>query len=552
MKKLFFVICSTVLSLVSTSAWGEIPTGYYKNIDGKATIELKTAVKNVIYPHTMLSYNSLWYYFKSTDVHVYPNDDQWWDMYSGETFYVRNGSRGMNREHSFPKSWWGGITTVPAYTDLNHLYPSETDANLAKNNYPLGEVQQATFENGWTKVGYPKSGQGGGSSTVFEPADQYKGDFARTYFYMVTCYQDLTWKYSYMLQQNTYPTLMPWAYEMLLRWHRQDPVSQKELDRNEAVYESQNNRNPFIDYPELAEYIWGNKAGQIFYAGDSPITGDPTLLSPVAGSSLDFSEVAVNKTQTLSLLVKGENMRGNITVTIYGTNSEYFKSAVEKIPTSNVNSENGYMLNITYSPTTVGTHEAKVLLSDGGIVGSFQFSLIGAALPIPSLSKIVATEATDITETAYRANWNIPANEDVDYYVVTRTITEGGKQTVNEFVAEENYYMFDDLKAGTTHTYTVQSSRLGYRSVSSNAITVASGAVTGIAEDAGLSIMTIDGGIRLLTPQIQTHCYIYNAQGQVVAYQPQIENGTIITLPIGIYLVKTKESPTIIKVAVTK
>ncbi len=101
---------------------------------------------------------------------------------------------------------------------------------------------------------------------VFEPADEYKGDFARTYFYVVTAYQNLSWKYTYMVADGDYPSLQPWAIEMLLKWHRDDPVSEKELKRNEVVYSIQTNRNPFIDYPELAEYIWGRPYGPDFRA----------------------------------------------------------------------------------------------------------------------------------------------------------------------------------------------------------------------------------------------------------------------------------------------
>lgn len=236
----------------------EIPTGYYTGLNGKATSELKTALCNIIYDHTQVSsYSALPSYFQKTDVR--PNGTEWWEMYSNETFSYPSFT-GMNREHCVPKSWWGGTTSIPAYTDLNHLYPSEMNANSAKSNYPLGEVSGTpTFDNGVSKVGYAVTGQGGGASRVFEPADEYKGDFARTYFYMATCYQNLTWKYTYMMQTGTYPTLNTWAIDLLLRWHREDPVSQKETDRNDVVYSFQNNRNPFIDYPELAEYIWGNK-----------------------------------------------------------------------------------------------------------------------------------------------------------------------------------------------------------------------------------------------------------------------------------------------------
>ena len=111
---------------------------------------------------------------------------------------------------------------------------------------------------------------------VFEPADEYKGDFARAYMYLFTVYKGLMWEYddsdrNYMFVDNAL-SLRPWAQDLLLEWARQDPVSQKEIDRNEAVYKIQDNRNPFIDYPELAEHIWGIKSNEPFHIedGDTP------------------------------------------------------------------------------------------------------------------------------------------------------------------------------------------------------------------------------------------------------------------------------------------
>ena len=125
-------------------------------------------------------------------------------------------------------------------------------------------------DNGVTKVG---TGQANGRATnLFEPADEYKGDFARMYLYFVTCYQDYSWKSSAlsMFAQNSYPTLNAYGQSLLLKWHRQDPVSQKEIDRNNAVYSFQGNRNPFIDYPNMVEYIWGDSTNYEFsFSGQS-------------------------------------------------------------------------------------------------------------------------------------------------------------------------------------------------------------------------------------------------------------------------------------------
>ena len=195
-------------------------------------------------------------------------------MYSGtvryfEVNYVAFGYPGFGQElhieHSLPKSWWGSHEWA-AYKDLSHLYPADGSTNISKNDNPLGIVSgKPTKNNGVSKIGpgdYP-----GYTGNVFEPADQYKGDFARAYFYMATAYEHYKnlWvasKSENIMQNNTYPVFKEWAVQLLMQWHRQDPVSAKELTRNAKVYSIQGNRNPFIDYPELAEYIWGNNIGQ--------------------------------------------------------------------------------------------------------------------------------------------------------------------------------------------------------------------------------------------------------------------------------------------------
>ena len=241
-------------------AGAAIPDGYYNSLDGKSGQALKDAICNLAKHHTVLNYYSLWNYFPLTDCQLDDNRKVW-DMYSNKTYYFGHTS-GMNREHSLPKSWWGGYNETQgyaAYTDINHLYPSDGEANMAKSNYPLGEVSTPYYNNGVTKVGSPKTGQGGGCSTVFEPDDRYKGDFARTYFYMACAYQNYTWKYTYQMSNNNWKTLNEWSIDLLCRWARNDAVSDKEVYRNDAVQHCQNNRNPFIDFPELFEYIWGNR-----------------------------------------------------------------------------------------------------------------------------------------------------------------------------------------------------------------------------------------------------------------------------------------------------
>lgn len=245
-------------------------TSYYSKADGKKGAALKTAMYGIVSNHTQRSYKQLWTDFKKTDVRA---DGKIWDMYSNATNYVPGGSAqgknykdegdAYNREHSFPKSWFND--GYPMYTDLFHLYPTDGYVNNRRSNYPFGETEGEKYKSngGFSKLG--KCTVSGYSGIVFEPADEYKGDFARTYFYMATAYENKIASWSCdMLAGNSYPAFATWALNMLLRWAEEDPVSQKEIDRNDAVYGIQNNRNPFIDFPGLEQYIWGTHTSEAF------------------------------------------------------------------------------------------------------------------------------------------------------------------------------------------------------------------------------------------------------------------------------------------------
>lgn len=261
MKKLYLA-----LLLFPLFVYGVEPTGYYNAAVGKIDAALKTQLCVIVGPHTERSYANLWTDFQTTDKRP---DGKVRDIYSSTTNYeFGNNQCGnyskegdcYNREHSFPKSWFNDAT--PMYTDLFHLYPSDGYVNGKRSNYPFGEVGSASYtsNNGFCKLG--NSSFPGYTGVVFEPTDSMKGDFARTYFYMVTAYDDKVagWS-SEHLTGNKYPALNDWSIAMFLKWSSQDPVGPRERARNEAVYGIQHNRNPFIDHPELADFIWGTKKG---------------------------------------------------------------------------------------------------------------------------------------------------------------------------------------------------------------------------------------------------------------------------------------------------
>lgn len=256
----------TLLALLSAGISLAQPAGYYSGTEGLNGIQLRSKLHDIIKNHQVLSYSSLWTAFYDTDAK--PNGKVW-DMYSdvpsGTPPYEYNfgsdqcgnyNSEGdcYNREHSWPKSWFNDAS--PMNSDLFHIYPTDGYVNNKRSNFPFGEVGSAT----WTSQNGSKLGNNtypGNSEEVFEPVDAYKGDFARTYFYMCTRYytEDAGWESNGMVDGAD---LQPWAAEMLIGWHQSDPVSQKEIDRNNAVYSYQDNRNPFIDHPEFADKIWGD------------------------------------------------------------------------------------------------------------------------------------------------------------------------------------------------------------------------------------------------------------------------------------------------------
>ena len=553
MKKLFASILALCACLC---ALAEAPDGYYQSLNGKKDADLKNAIYQLVHNFTQVSsYNNLPRYFERTD--VYPDSRQWWDMYGNTPLYLPWSGTLLNREHSFPKSWWGGSTGIPAYVDLNHLYPADAAANQAKSNWPLGKVDMTAstkYNNGVSIVGYPVPGQGGGSQSVFEPADEYKGDFARTYFYMVTCYQDLTWatKYAWMMEQNTYPTLKGWASKLLLEWHRNDPVSEKEINRNEVVYSIQNNRNPFIDHPELAEYIWGNKVGQTFNggSGSQQPTGDPNLVTPTNDMALEFSQVAIGRSTTAILQFRGENLTGNFELILSGSDKGMFSIPSTKLSTSLVNQPDGTQITVTYTPTAIGKHEASLIIVDGGITGSRIVRLIGECLEVPTLTACTATDPTDITNDSYRANWTYPANETVDYWVINRTRYVSGTATAEEVLAEAPGTIIEDFDQSDSESYSVQSVRLGYRSPASNVVFVAHAGITGVQADQGLVVQGFDGIMRFICSAEQTGACIYDISGKLVMFIDTIHNNMDIDIPAGIYLVTTDQCHTPVKVAV--
>ncbi|MBB1452677.1 endonuclease [Pseudoalteromonas sp. SG43-1] len=273
---------STAFTLGSGSGDGggtnPTPTGYYVTAQGLSGYALKTELYNIIKDHNAQGYSAIWNFYDSSARDKYfENDNSILDMYSekpnGSDSYNYtavsdqcgnySGEGGCyNREHSFPKSWFGG-TIEPMNSDVHHIYATDGYVNSKRSNFPFGEVASASFTstNG-SKLGSAASSLNY-SGTVFEPIDEFKGDFARAYFYMATRYENVigTWQTkttssNAVLNGSSNQVFESWVVAMLLDWHNSDPVSQMELDRNQAAFEFQGNRNPYIDHPEFVEMVW--------------------------------------------------------------------------------------------------------------------------------------------------------------------------------------------------------------------------------------------------------------------------------------------------------
>ena len=346
-KKLHYLLL-LLAAIVGMTAAAAVPSGYYNNAKNKSDRALMAALHSIIDGHTKRSYDQLKIDFKTTDC----NGNIIIDRYSNSQFTYGTDFCGTyngvgdcyNREHSIPNSWWGGSSSDTAYTDLHHLFPVDGWVNSERGNHPFGNCANGSAR-GTGKLGTCTfSGYNG---TVFEVADEYKGDFARVYFYFATRYMTRMSDYTsgtgnVVFTASTYLGLTNWAINQLLEWHRNDPVSTLETTRNDAVYGIQHNRNPFVDYPELVEYIWGNKKGSVWNPSGAPT---PTLTSPTSGSTVNVGThtgEGVSKTIT----VKGSNLTKALTISVSGTG---FSVTPTSITAANAN--NGTSVTVTYNGT---------------------------------------------------------------------------------------------------------------------------------------------------------------------------------------------------------
>ncbi|MBR6117420.1 MAG: endonuclease [Paludibacteraceae bacterium] len=326
------IFAAQVMWAASVTPAANIPT-YWASADGKSGKELWSAISaqtNVGF--STLSYNGLWTAYKKTDVYPAGHEKagKIWDMYGECTFTYGSDQCGSysgvcdcyNREHSIPKSWFGGSTSGIG-CDIFHLVPTDGKINSTRSNDEFGEVAGAKdyYGNGtgaagtWSTDKKTIASEAGeviqGSGHVFEPKDEYKGDFARGYMGTI-----IKWQLANMTTSNNFFTgeytpsgnfgFTKKAVVLMMKWHREDPVSQKEIDRNNGIQETQGNRNPFIDYPYLAEYIWGEHAGETVDMDLLMPSTDPDFVPGVSDGSRTYVPPTPKVMYGVSWSVNGE------------------------------------------------------------------------------------------------------------------------------------------------------------------------------------------------------------------------------------------------------
>lgn len=311
--------------------------------------------------------------------------------------------------------------------------------NNQRSSYPYGECAGGTRLSNGSYYGKGRLGNctaPGYTGKVWEPDDEYKGDFARTYFYMATRYNTQIGSWvgngtaGNVLDGSSYPVYKSWYLNMLLKWHRQDPVSEKEIKRNNAAYDLQRNRNPFIDHPELVEYIWGDKQDEAWYEGY--VDDQPKITLPVDGSEVDFGTNYTGSTTSSVIEVKAHNLTADIAVAVSGAG---FSTSTTTITAAEA--AQGTTLTVAYNSSRHAEAQGTLTLTSGSLKTT-------VALTARAIDMMEANDATDVTSTSFTASW-VPVEDVLSY-----TLYVSGKGVTPPPSGEVKLLLDEDLSEGTS------------------------------------------------------------------------------------------------------
>ncbi len=468
MKRLIFLLIlhSSLFSLHFATAQEQ----YYRKAEGLRGTELKEALHNLIQPTFVLDYGGgagkTWSGFWQTDQ---MEDMQVRDRYSNTVRYFNpdmSAVSNMNIEHIWANSWWGHEKNN-AYCDLFNLYPADATANGRKSNNPIGIVDgTVSYTNGVTKVGKSSSYRADSLITVWEPADKWKGDFARTYFYMATCYSHMTslWTTTEGLltvDPNSPLLMRPWVYNLMLEWAEADPLDEIEQERCDAICEIQGNRNPFVDYPELCYYIWGDKADEQFYCTEEH---GAEIFVPAACEEIDFGLHPLSRPFSAKVQVRGRGLDEGAQLI---ADDEHFALSQFVLSSDEINQ--GTDITVSVSPTEEGNYTAMLTLEGSGYVQQ-------SPLIVSFVDGIPAYPATDIicavSSRRFNANW-MNYEPDATYTLNVYTKDANGQpQPFGTYTTTDTTYQVRNVQPNMTYYYKVSIIEDGEELVGSNEVTV--------------------------------------------------------------------------------
>ncbi|WP_299527477.1 endonuclease [uncultured Lutibacter sp.] len=436
MKKLLLLVY-----FVTFTIYSQIPAGYYDTAIG-TNYTLKTQLYNIIDNHTVLSYTpGLWDTYQTSDRDIYyENDGTILDMYSenptGADPYnytystdqcggYSNEGDCYNREHIIPQSVFSEQS--PMVSDAHFIIPTDGKVNGLRSAFPHGVVGTATS----TTLNGSKLGSGlnsgysaGYTGTVFEPIDEFKGDIARMYFYFATRYENLVsgWSSYDMFDGTSNKVFTEPFLTILMTWHTNDPVSTREIDRNNAIYARQNNRNPFIDHPEYVAQIWST----------TPDTEDPTAPTSLIASNI------TNTTVDLNWNVSTDNV-GVTSYDIFVDGSSYATSATNSATLT------GLTQNTTYNFTVF----AKDAFGNTSTVSNTETitttNIIDVDAPSIPLNLVVSNETSSTIDLSWTASTDNVGVTSYDIYV----------DGIYNIATASTTYTITGLSPTTTYSFTV-------------------------------------------------------------------------------------------------
>ena len=481
-----FVSTKTVSEIAKADTYTQTAAEYYSGFDwDKKEATLKTNLFNKIkITQAGWSYDGLFTAYQTTDTR---SDGTVWDLYSDKTKYTHSSSHnysqegdGFNREHMIPQSIFS--ENAPMKSDIHHVFPTDGYVNNRRSNYPHGNVNKNTTytSNDGYKLGYTNDGNYSG--LVFEVKDEYKGDVARTYFYFVTCYQNklADFKSFDAFDKQTYPSIAEPFLSVYLDWAKNDPVSQKEIDRNNAAYAGQGNRNPFIDCPYAVGAIWDYDHASDYGTKGEIITVPPGTIGITSISRTTASITVGNSTTISATSSNGANVSwsssnpsvatvstasatsgANVTITGVATGSATITASVT-------------ISGQTYSKTCAVTVSTPKTLSSISVSGQKTSFKVGDAFSFGGTVTAHYTDSTtaNVTASASFSGYNMSTTGN---QTVTVSYTEGTTKTTT--------YSITISENTGTNSETIVMSEQGFSNA--QAVTTINGSNCSISFDKG-------------------------------------------------------------------